>query len=85
MKLFDLVGITSFNTTFIVGFTLIQKETEEYYAWALENVKSLYSGISYSPVIAIDRDLALVNVVRHVFPTSPILHLARQQEHSQKL
>jgi len=71
MKLFDLVGITSFNTTFIIGFTLIQKETEEYYAWSLENVKSLYSENSYSPVIAIDRDLALVNVVRHVFQTVP--------------
>ena len=67
MKLFDVAGITSFNTTFYIGLT------EECNAWALENVKSLYSGISYSPVIAIDRDLALVNVVRHVFPNSPIL------------
>jgi len=58
--LFDILGITSFNTTFYVGFVFLQKETEEYYTWALENVKSLYSGISYSPVIAIDRDLALV-------------------------
>jgi len=73
MKLFDVVGITSFNTTFYVEFAFLQKETEECYAWALENVKSLYSGISYSPVIAIDRYLALVNVVRDVFPTSPIL------------
>ena len=73
MKLFDVVGITSFNTTFYVGFEFLQKETEVYYAWALENVKSLYSRISYSPVIAIDRDPALVNAVRHMFPTSPIL------------
>jgi len=71
--LFDVVGITSSNTTSYVGFTFFQKETEEYYAWALENVKSLYIGISYSPVIAIDRDLALVNAVMHVFSTSPIL------------
>jgi len=28
---------------------------------------------SLSLVIVIDRDLDLVNVVRHVFPTSPIL------------
>ena len=47
-------------------------ETEEYYAWELENAKSLYTVISYSPVNAIDRDLALVNAVRHVFPNSPI-------------
>ena len=69
--MFDVVGITSFNTTFYIRLASHQKETEEYYAWSLENVKSLYSENSYSPVIAIDRDLALVNVVRHVFQTVP--------------
>jgi len=73
MKLFYVIGITSFKTTFYVGFDFLQKETEEYYAWALENVKSLHGAISYSPVIAIERYLALVNALRHVFRTSPIL------------
>jgi len=73
MKLFDVVGITSFNTNFYIRLASHQKETEEYYAWALDNVKSLYMGISYSPVIAISRDNALVNAVRHVLRTSHIL------------
>ncbi len=36
MKLLDIVTITSFNTTFYLGFVLFQKEIEECYAWTLE-------------------------------------------------
>jgi hypothetical protein len=54
MNLLNVVGVSSFNNTFLVAFTFIQEEIEDFYCWALKNIKALYQGNSYPSVIAID-------------------------------
>jgi len=73
MSLLNVVGVSSFNTTFFVAFAFIQEEKEHLYSWALKNIKALYHGISYPSVIAIDRDLALLNALEKELPTSQVL------------
>ncbi len=73
MSLLNVVGVSSFNTTFFVAFAFIQEEKEHFYSWALKNIKALYHGISYPSVIAIDRDLTLLNALEKELPTSQVL------------
>jgi hypothetical protein len=73
MNLLDVVGITSFNTTFFVCFVFLPEETEPWYTWALTRIKELYIDIEVPKVIGIDRDLALENVLECLFPTSAII------------
>jgi hypothetical protein len=73
MNLLDVVGITSFNTTFFVCFVFLPEETEPWYTWALTRLKELYLDIEVPKVIGIDRDLALKNALECLFPTSAII------------
>jgi hypothetical protein len=73
LNLLDVVGITSFNTTFFVCFVFLPEETEPWYQWALTRVREMYVGIEAPRVIGIDRDLALKNALEFIFPTSNVI------------
>jgi hypothetical protein len=71
MPLFEIVGFTSTQRTFNVGFAWLSNEREENFVWALQQCRSLLRSEDKMPkVILTDRDQALVNVVPQVFPTS---------------
>jgi hypothetical protein len=70
MPLLEVTGVTSFWTTFFCCFIFVAVEDQSNYEWALNVIKrKLYNG--HHPVtIATDRELALLNAVRSVFPST---------------
>ncbi|XP_068339031.1 protein FAR1-RELATED SEQUENCE 2-like [Pyrus communis] len=68
MPLLDIIGVSSFNTSFYSCFAFMQKEEEEDYVWALSMFSKLL-GIDNHPVAIIsDRELALMKAIESVFP-----------------
>ncbi|CAG8696391.1 10298_t:CDS:2 [Cetraspora pellucida] len=70
MPLLDVIGVTSFNTTFFICFVFLKDEREEDYKWALSRVSHLFDGIKKPKVIITDRELALMNGIRQIFSDS---------------
>ncbi|XP_070665642.1 PKS-NRPS hybrid synthetase cheA-like [Malus domestica] len=68
--LLQIVGVTSTNMTFSVAFVYIEAGKEDNYIWALTRLKTLLHGYCLPGVIATDRDLALLNSIKSVFPGS---------------
>ena len=70
MPLLSIVGATCTHQTYHVSFTFLKNETEESYIWALYQLQNLFQN-NYTPrVLVTDRDLALLNAIAVVFPTS---------------
>ncbi|XP_023752378.2 PKS-NRPS hybrid synthetase cheA-like [Lactuca sativa] len=68
MPLLDIIGVSCFNTAFYSGFVFLEREDEENYSWALRAFKEI---IGQDPcVIMSDRELALINAIKKVFPTT---------------
>src|SRR5581483_12389230 len=70
MPLLNVVGITSFNTTFYSCFIFMKGEEKIDYLWVLTHVAQLYNGVSKPGVIVTDRELALMNALEIIFPDS---------------
>ena len=71
MPLLEVVGVTSTEMTFAVAFAFVESEKMDNFIWVLEKVKSMLLKEDALPkVIVTDRDLALMNAVAKVFPTS---------------
>ena len=69
--LLEIVGVTtSTNLTFYVGFALFQFEREDNYVWVLERLKTIMEDKMLPSVIVTDRELALMNAIRKIFPTT---------------
>ncbi|XP_077220614.1 uncharacterized protein LOC143854501 [Tasmannia lanceolata] len=66
--LLDVVGITSFNTSFYSCFALLGKEEEEDYIWALEMLDAMLGTDSRPAVIISDKEIALMRAIQVVFP-----------------
>ncbi|GAU51671.1 hypothetical protein TSUD_371910 [Trifolium subterraneum] len=74
MPLFKIVGVTSTEESYNVGFAYIANEKEDNFVWALETCKSLLIRKETFPkVIVTDKDKSLMNVVAKVFPNSTAL------------
>jgi uncharacterized membrane protein len=74
MPLFEIVGVTSTNMSYCVGFAFIMNEKEENFTWVLETCLSLLKSKEIVPkVIVTDRDKSLMNAVVQVFPNSKAL------------
>jgi hypothetical protein len=73
LKLLDVVGVTCLNSTFYVCFIYIPKEDETWFFWALSSLKEFYGDVEPPKSISMDRDLALINAAKAVFPTSNII------------
>jgi len=69
MSLLEVVGITSTGLTFSIAFCLLAAEKENNFLWALDRLKGLFVRVdSYLRVVVCDRDIALMNTIRIVFP-----------------
>jgi alpha-glucosidase len=74
MPFFEIVGVTSTEKTYSVGFAFLTNEKEENFAWALQMCVSLLRSKDITPkVIVTDRDTTLMNAVAEVFPNSVAL------------
>ncbi|XP_004498020.2 PKS-NRPS hybrid synthetase cheA-like [Cicer arietinum] len=67
MSLLEIIGVTSTEMTFCVGFAYLQFECADNFTWALQIVKEQITSGEVE-VIVTDRDLALINAVENVFP-----------------
>ncbi|CAJ2651984.1 unnamed protein product, partial [Trifolium pratense] len=71
MPLFEIVGCTSTNKTFGLGFAFLSNEKHDNFVWALQQVQMLLvDENSASKVIVTDRDAALMSVIPDVFPNA---------------
>ncbi|KAH1256459.1 Protein FAR1-RELATED SEQUENCE 5 [Glycine max] len=69
IPLLDIVGVTPTEMTFSAGFAYLEGERVNNLVWALERFRGLFLRNDHLPVvIVIDRDLALMNVVKVMFP-----------------
>jgi hypothetical protein len=74
MPLFEIVGVTSTQMSFSVGFAFIANEKEDNFAWVLETCMTLLHSEGTVPkVIVTDRDTALMNAVAKVLPNTTAL------------
>ncbi|KAL5190544.1 hypothetical protein HKD37_04G009963 [Glycine soja] len=63
------VGVTPTGMTFAAGFAYLEGEHLNNVVWALERFRGIFLRLDALPgVIVTDRDLALMNVVKTVFP-----------------
>nr|KAJ0193412.1 hypothetical protein LSAT_V11C800448590 [Lactuca sativa] len=69
MPLLDIIGVSCFNTSFYSGFVFLEKEDEENYSWALRAFKEIIGQGNQPCVIMSDRELALMNGIKNIFPT----------------
>ena len=71
MPLVEIVSVTSTDLTFAIAFAFVESEKIDNYTWVLEKLKSMIVRQDALPrVIVTDRELALMNAVAKVFPTS---------------
>ncbi|XXG68779.1 hypothetical protein AAC387_Pa06g1787 [Persea americana] len=68
LPLLEIVGVTSTQMTFSVAFVYLESEREANYRWALERLKELMDGCTPTRVIVTDKELALMNAIKVVFP-----------------
>ncbi|MBW0540868.1 hypothetical protein O181_080583 [Austropuccinia psidii MF-1] len=74
--LFQIVGFSSTKKTFSGAFCLMKNETEPSYTWALNQyIEKVLNNTNLvpPPVIVIDRDLALKNSLKKLFPDSKVM------------
>ena len=71
LPLLEIVGVTSTELTFSVAFAYLESERTDNFTWALQKLRELIVRHDAMPhVIVTDRDIALMNAVESVFPTS---------------
>ncbi|KAH1193992.1 PKS-NRPS hybrid synthetase [Glycine max] len=69
LPLLDIVGVTPTGMTFSAGFAYLEGECVNNLVWALERFRGLFLRNDRLPVVIVtDRDLALMNAVKVVFP-----------------
>jgi len=68
MPLLNIVGITSTFHTFNAGFIFLSVENFDNYKWALEKFKECLE--SCMEVISTDKEMALINAIKSVFPNA---------------
>jgi len=69
LPLVDFVGMTPTGMTFFAGFAHLEGERVNNIVWALERFRGLFLRRDRLPVVIVtDRDLALINAVKNVFP-----------------
>ncbi|KAH1197775.1 Protein FAR1-RELATED SEQUENCE 5 [Glycine max] len=69
LSLLDFVGVTPTGMTFSAGFAYVEGERVNNLVWALQRFRGLFLKHDALPeVIVTDRDQALMNAVKDVFP-----------------
>ena len=68
MSLFEIVGVTSTEKTYYIGFAFLTSKKEDNFTWVLQMLVDLLKfTYNMSKVIVIDRDTTLMNDVTTVF------------------
>nr|KAJ0205206.1 hypothetical protein LSAT_V11C500287550 [Lactuca sativa] len=70
MPFLEIVGFTSTNMKFFIGFGFMDKEKESNYIWALNCLKSIIDRYDSSCVTVTDNEIALMNACEKVFPSA---------------
>ena len=65
-----IIGLTAFNTTFTVGFYFLDIKKMENYLWAMSKLSTVWENGSAPKVIVADPELALMEAIEQVFPSS---------------
>jgi hypothetical protein len=70
MPLLTICEVTALDTTFIVGFAFLEKETKSYYDWVLYHLVHLYGSLRLPlpRIIATNRDIALMEAIDSRLP-----------------
>jgi len=69
LPLLDFVGMTPTGITFFAGFAYLEGERVNNIVWALERFQGLFLRNDHLPVVIVtDRELALMNALKIVFP-----------------
>jgi len=69
--MFEIVGVTSTNLTYSVGFGFVTHEKEENFVWVLQMMlKLLKSKVNMPKVVVTDGYTTLINVVATILPES---------------
>ncbi|XP_077245920.1 protein FAR1-RELATED SEQUENCE 5-like [Tasmannia lanceolata] len=66
MPLLDVVGVTSFNSSFYSCFAFLQKEEKDDYVWALKMFNDMLDNVSKPAVIVTNRELALMGAIQEL-------------------
>nr|KAJ0211688.1 hypothetical protein LSAT_V11C400163250 [Lactuca sativa] len=67
-SLVQIVGVTSTQKTFSIGFAFIHREKEANYNWVLNCLNSMLDTCMHPRVIITDRELAIIKACETVFP-----------------
>lgn len=77
MPLLEAVGATSTDKTFTIAYAFMGGEEMNNYVFVLQFIRRLFVSSPFPNVIVTDREYALMNAVRFVFPESR-RHLCRR-------
>ncbi|KAJ4715747.1 Calmodulin-binding transcription activator 2 [Melia azedarach] len=81
LPLLEIIGVTSTNMTFAIAFSYLEAALEDNYMWALEKLRSIMDDNALPTIILSDKELALMNAIQRVFPTTKHLlgrwHISR--------
>ena len=84
MPLFAMIRITSTAKTFFIAHCFLYKEMEDNYGWALSKLRLLFEPHNIPNVFVTDRESAVINAIRRVFPSSHHMlctfHIAKNVE-----
>jgi len=71
LLLLEIVGITSTSMTFAIAFAYLRYERMDNFQWALRKLKVLFVKDNVLPLVLVnDRNLASMNALEIVFPSS---------------
>jgi MULE transposase domain/FAR1 DNA-binding domain len=70
MPLMNVVGMCSSNKTFFICFVFMVQEQYKNYFWGLRKIKDLIFKHTLPSIIVTDRELALMDSIKNVFPNS---------------
>jgi len=69
--MFEIVGVTSIDLTYSVGFGFVTHEKEENFVWVLQMMRKLLTSKMNMPkVVVTNKDTSLMNAVAIVLPKS---------------
>ena len=70
LPLLHIVGMTSFNSQFPVGFCFLKEEKQNDYMWALSKLAAILTPETRPAVIVTDRELSLMASIDIIFLSS---------------
>lgn len=70
MPLVELICVSYTGMSFQVAYAYISHEKEENYVWALEHLRQILGHYVTPSVFVTDREVALMNAIKLVYPTS---------------